>query len=178
MWAVAFIVLLVSANALFVAAEFSTVASRKTRLAGMAERGDKTAGWLLAVVSDSVRLDRYVAAAQLGITLSSLVLGFYGQTRLAVQLEPYAVRAGLPAGSVTALTATGVLLVLTGLQVVFGELLPKSLGLQYPESLARLASYPMRAARTRPMAHKVNASRKISTVRMATSFCGTPPVPL
>ena len=103
MWAVAFIVLLVSANALFVAAEFSTVASRKTRLAGMAERGDKTAGWLLAVVSDSVRLDRYVAAAQLGITLSSLVLGFYGQTRLAVQLEPYAVRAGLPAGSVTAI---------------------------------------------------------------------------
>ncbi|MGE0490044.1 MAG: hemolysin family protein [Vulcanimicrobiota bacterium] len=146
MWAVAFIVLLVSANALFVAAEFSTVASRKTRLASMAERGDKTAGWLLGVVGDSVRLDRYVAAAQLGITLSSLVLGFYGQTRLAVRLEPYAQAAGLPEGSVTAATATAVLLVLTGLQVIFGELLPKSLGLQFPEQLARLASYPMRAA--------------------------------
>lgn len=146
MWAVAFIVLLVSANALFVAAEFSTVASRKTRLASLAEQGDKTAGWLLGVVGDSVRLDRYVAAAQLGITLSSLVLGFYGQTRLAVRFEPYAVAAGLPEGSVTAVTATAVLLVLTGLQVIFGELLPKSLGLQFPEQLARLASYPMRAA--------------------------------
>lgn len=129
--------LLVAINALYVAAEFSAVAVQKSRLAPLADGGHPRAAALLAVLEDGAQLDRYIAGCQIGITLSSLVAGAYGQATIAVELGPV-LAAGFELGAATAQSAAFVvvLLVLTTLQVVLGELVPKSLALQFPERTA------------------------------------------
>ena len=87
--AIIILAILIFINALFVAAEFATVSSRRTRVSQMAGSGNRFARMLLPVVEDSQNLDRFVAACQIGITASSLVLGAYGQN---VFTEPLAIR--------------------------------------------------------------------------------------
>ena len=82
------ILILVAVNALYVAAEFATVGSRRSRVQEAAEGGDRAAGALLEILRDSRRLDTYVAACQIGIALSSLVAGAYGQAQLTPLLTP------------------------------------------------------------------------------------------
>jgi len=138
------VVLLVVVNALYVAAEFATVAVRRIRLEAMADRGDAVARRLLPHVSDATALDRYVAACQIGITLSSLVLGAVGQGRLAALLAPPMQRWwGLDAVAANSASATLILLALTGLQVVLGELVPKAVALRFPERVALALTLPM-----------------------------------
>lgn len=156
----AVIAILIFFNALYVAGEFATVASRKTRVTQLAARGNPLARMLLPIMENSRMLDRYVAACQLGITLSSLILGAFGeryiadfiQEPLARLLElggPVLAQANL-AQAETASTAarsisiTLVLLSLTTLQVVVGELLPKSIAVQYPERVAMAVVAPVR----------------------------------
>ena len=132
---------MVAANALYVAAEFATVGSRKSRVQEAAEAGNKTAAALLAILREPKRLDHYVAGCQVGITLSSLVAGAYGQAQLTPVLVPYL---GAIGGQAAALIV--VLLLVTVLQVVLGELLPKTIALRYPERLAMATMLPMRAS--------------------------------
>ena len=82
------IAVMVLANALYVTAEFATVSSRKTRLVQLAGSGNRLASLLLPYVENPKALDNYIAACQVGITLSSLVLGAYGQSTVAVLLAP------------------------------------------------------------------------------------------
>ena len=82
------ITLLVLINALYVAAEFATVSARRTRINQIAKDGNILARQLLPIINDINRLDRYVAACQVGITATSLLLGAYGQNILAVRIEP------------------------------------------------------------------------------------------
>lgn len=141
---IAVIVLLIAINGFYVAAEFSTVSAQRSRLAQMASEGNRGAVRVLKILEDAHHLDAYIAACQLGITLSSLVLGFYGQARLALLLEPQLARLGGSAGVIAqSFSATVILLLLTILQVVFGELTPKNVGLQYPEKLAIATSMLM-----------------------------------
>ncbi|HEX6560046.1 MAG TPA: CNNM domain-containing protein, partial [Longimicrobiales bacterium] len=77
------IFVLILINALYVAAEFSSVSVRRSRVRQRAEEGNALARRLLPYIDDPHRLDRYIAACQIGITVSSLVLGAYGQARLA-----------------------------------------------------------------------------------------------
>ena len=137
---------LIAANALYVAAEFAAVSVRRSRIHELARSGSAPARLLLPVLQDSSALDRYVAACQIGITVSSLVLGAYAQATIAVALVPlFAAWGELPEiGAADWLAATVVLVVLTALQVVFGELVPKSLALQYPAPVALATVYPMR----------------------------------
>ena len=80
---IAILTLLIFFNALYVAAEFSTVSARRTRVSQMAGSGNRLAKLLMPILEKSQALDRYVAACQLGITASSLVLGAYGQSAVA-----------------------------------------------------------------------------------------------
>ena len=148
LWITTTILVLISINALYVAAEFATVASRKTLLVQMADEGHAMARLLLPIMQDTKALDRYVAACQIGITISSLVLGAYGQNMLAgLLVEPLtAVSASLGAFSAEALATVIVLIVITGLQVILGELLPKSIAIQYPEQVAAGLAVPMRVS--------------------------------
>jgi CBS domain containing-hemolysin-like protein len=133
------VLVMVAFNALFVAAEFATVGSRRSRVQQTAEGGNRSAAHLLDIMRDPKRLDAYVAACQIGITISSLVAGAYGQAQLTPLLEP---RLGSIGGRTAAVVI--VLVLITGLQVVLGELLPKTAALRYPERLAIAAMPPMR----------------------------------
>lgn len=133
-------------NGLYVAAEFATVASRRTRISQLAAEGNRSAQLLLPIVENSKQLDRYVAACQLGITLSSLVLGAYGQNVLESIVSGWLAQINLPNAAELAVSSSWiiVLVFITGLQVVLGELLPKSLAVQRPEEWSLRVTVPMK----------------------------------
>ena len=128
-------------TSLYVAAEFASVAVRVVRIQALAEEGNSTAQKLLPHLKDAHSLDRYVAACQIGITISSLVLGAYGKGQMAIYLKPYL--ANVPGVNVDQLTTVIVLIGLTIFHVVLGELVPKAVALRYPERLALALTYPM-----------------------------------
>jgi CBS domain containing-hemolysin-like protein len=143
--AAAIIGALILLTALYVAAEFAAVGARRSRLRRLAEDGDLLAARLLPVLDDPRELDRYIAASQVGITLSSLILGAYAQASIAPRVAPLFERAfsmePRPAESTAAVV---VLLALTTLAMILGELVPKSLALHDPTRTARYTVLPMR----------------------------------
>lgn len=139
------IVLLIAVNALYVAGEFAAVSARKSRITQYAQEGNRLAQLLLHVLEDHRRLDSYIAASQVGITISSVVLGIYGQQQIAPRIEPlFSELPFVGEAAAAGVSATMVLILLTTLQVVLGELVPKSLALQYPERVALFTTLPMR----------------------------------
>lgn len=148
------VLVMVGFNALYVAAEFAAVGSRRSRVQENAESGSGTAASLLAILEDPKRLDNYVAACQIGITLSSLVAGAYGQAQLTPLLDDWLGSAGSTVSIII------VLISITSLQVVLGELLPKTVALRYPEVLAMGTLTPMRLSQWlfRPLVAVFNGS--------------------
>lgn len=146
MWIVAPVIFaLILVNAFYVAAEFSTVSVRPSRIRQWSQEGHKIAARLLPVLEEPQRLDRYVAACQIGITWSSLVAGAYGQATIAPALIPVVMDlTGVPSLTAASIAAALTLMVVSGLQVVFGELIPKSVALQYPDRLSFYTYFPMR----------------------------------
>ena len=138
------IVLLILLTALYVAAEFGAVGVRRSRLRRLAEDGNPLAARMLPVVEDPAALDRYIAVSQIGITLSSLILGAYGQAALAPTVVPLLEGfGGLDPETAASTAAISILLVLTCLAVIIGELVPKSLALQNPTRVAIATVLPM-----------------------------------
>ena len=120
---IGFLILL---TALYVAAEFAAVGVRRSRLRRMAEDGHPLACRLLPTLEDPEELDRYIAVSQVGITLSSLILGAYGQAVLAPRLEPLLMSVfRLPPERADSTAALVILLSLTIAHMVLGELVPK-----------------------------------------------------
>lgn len=135
---------LIAVNGIFVAAEFAMIAVRKTRMSQLVSEGNRVAASVLRILESPVRQDRYISTAQLGITAASLGLGMYAEEAFAeLLLGPLEDLAGL--GEVAAHGVAGVvaLALLTYLHVVVGEMVPKSLALQHPESTALGISRPM-----------------------------------
>jgi putative hemolysin len=142
------IVLLILLTALYVAAEFAAVGVRRSKLRRLAEDGNGLAARLVPVVEDPAELDRYIAVSQIGITLSSLILGAYGQATLAPVFAPVLVRlAGMDETTAASTAAIGILIFLTVLAVILGELVPKSLALQDPTRTAIATVLPMQWSR-------------------------------
>lgn len=142
--AAAVITFLILLTALYVAAEFAAVGARRSRLRRLAEDGNALAARLLPVVEDPRELDRYIAVSQIGITLSSLLLGAYGQAVLAPRLAPVLTRTlELEPRTAESTSAIVVLLVLTTLSMIVGELMPKSIALHDPTRMALWTVLPM-----------------------------------
>jgi putative hemolysin len=138
------ILLLILVTALYVAAEFAAVGARRSRLRRLAEDGNTLAARILPVVEDAHELDRYIAVSQIGITLSSLILGAYGQAALGPRLAPLLEQlGGLDPDAAKSTAAVLILLVLTVLAMIVGELVPKSLALQNPTQTALATVLPM-----------------------------------
>ncbi len=139
------IAVLVALTGLYVAAEFAAVSVRRSRIRQRAEQGDAQARRLLPILDDGRRLDDYIAVSQVGITLTSLVVGAYSQATIAVQLRPLFEQVGGLGPAAARSTATVVVLVvLTIFSMVLGELVPKSLALQYPTRTALATVLPMK----------------------------------
>lgn len=138
------ITLLILLTALFVAAEFAVVGARRSRLRRLAEDGNALAARVLPVLEDPHALDRYIAASQVGITLSSLILGAYAQASIAPRVAPLIQRiGGLEVATAQSTSAVIVLLILTTLAMIVGELVPKSIALQDPTRTAMWTVVPM-----------------------------------
>ena len=141
--AVLVVAALILVNAVYVAAEFAAVSARRSRIKQLAEEGNPLASWLVPILEKPELLDRYIAACQIGITVSGLVLGAYAEASIAGSLSPLLARAGLQPTTAETTSIVLVLLLLTIAQVVFAELVPKALALQYPTHSALYAVIPM-----------------------------------
>jgi CBS domain containing-hemolysin-like protein len=136
---------LIGLNGLYVAAEFSVISLPKIRLEQDAAKGDVGARRYLEVISNSMSQDRFIAVAQMGITLASLGLGMYGEHAAASLLVPYfEAWGGLGEAAAHSLATLAALLFLTYWHIVAGEMVPKSLALLHPIATAKVLWWPMR----------------------------------
>jgi putative hemolysin len=140
-WRLAAVLALVFANGFFVAAEFAIVTVRKTRIDQLIAEGHRGARAVRRAVSDP---DSYIAATQLGITMASIGLGWIGEPALASMLFP--VLAFLP-GPIKVTTAHSIAVaiafaLITALHIVLGELAPKTIAMERPESTALIVVKP------------------------------------
>jgi len=135
------VLLLTLGTALYVAAEFSLVAVDRTQLERAARSGDHAAGRVLAAVRT---LSFQLSGAQLGITVTTLVVGFIAEPSLSVLLEPALGAVGLPEGATRPVTIVIALVFATVLQMVLGELIPKNLAIARPDQVARAIAGPQR----------------------------------
>ncbi|MBA3533926.1 MAG: HlyC/CorC family transporter [Ardenticatenales bacterium] len=143
------IALLLLLNALFVAAEFAIIGVRPSRVEQLAQEGNRTAIGIREVVRTPGKQDRYIATAQLGITLASLGLGMYGEPVIAHILEgPLHDQFGLSGTIVHTISFIVALSIMTYLHVVIGEMVPKSLALQNAERTVLLLALPMAIMQT------------------------------
>ncbi|HEX8774393.1 MAG TPA: hemolysin family protein [Pyrinomonadaceae bacterium] len=134
------VIVLVLANGFFVASEFALVGVRRSRIATLAQGGDRTAARLLGLVDN---LNAYISATQLGITLASLGLGWLGEPAIAHLLEkvPYIDR--LPPALMETIAFGVAFTIITFLHIVIGELAPKTLALERAEKVAMAIAWPM-----------------------------------
>ncbi|WP_378953792.1 hemolysin family protein [Pelosinus sp. sgz500959] len=133
--------LLVLLNGFFVVAEFSLVKIRKTRLEELVHQGNNNARLALKIVSS---LDTYLSAIQLGITLSSLALGWIGEPAVSSIIEPILIK--YVSSSELMLHTVSIAIsftFITLLHVVVGELIPKSFAIQRTERMVLLAAWPL-----------------------------------
>ena len=131
---VGLVVVLIAANAVFVAAEFSLVTVDRATLEQRAGEGDKRAGSVLAAVRS---LSTQLSGAQLGITVTSLVVGFIAEPSFAALLRGPIGLTGLPDAAVAAIAFTTAFVLATGAQMVFGELVPKNCAIAQPMRVGR-----------------------------------------
>jgi magnesium and cobalt exporter, CNNM family len=123
---------LILLNAFFVAAEYGLVTARSSRIQELAQRGSRRAYQVLKIVKEP---PRFIAAMQLGVTLTSLAIGAVGEPVLANVFDPLLA---------TTLAVLFAFLIITFLHVVIGELVPKGLALSNPERIALAVSAPVR----------------------------------
>src|SRR5436309_1448027 len=138
---------LILLNAFFVAAEFAIVRVRTTRVAELARAGDWRAK---AVAAAQRRLDAFLSATQLGVTLTSLGLGWIGEPAFQHLLEPVFAALGITSARVIENTSIAVAFALiTFLHIVLGELVPKSYTIRRTERVALWVALPIRVFQRR-----------------------------
>lgn len=139
------ILILILINGLFVAAEFAIIGVRPTRVEQLAAEGNRAARWIQGILDDRRKTNRYIATAQLGITLASLGLGMYAEPAIAHLIEdPLHDWFGMEGAIVHTISFVVALVVITYLHVVAGEMVPKSLALQNAERTVLTLANPMR----------------------------------
>lgn len=150
-------VVLTAGTALFVAAEFSLVAIDRPTVQRAIDEGDSRA----RVVLQSIKqLSTQLSAAQVGITITTLVVGYLAQPSIGALLAGPLAALGLGAGAVEAVSSTLALVIATIFSMVFGELLPQFLGISAPLPTAKVVALPVRvfAVVARPLIVLLNGS--------------------
>jgi len=135
-------ILLLAANAFFVAAEFALVKLKSFRLDALADEGGKSAKLTVQIHGN---LEPYLAACQLGITMASLGLGWVGEPTVAAILEPLLHPLGLSDAAVQTIAFLSGFIIFSSLHIVVGEQVPKTFAIRRPEAVALWIAYPLRA---------------------------------
>jgi putative hemolysin len=131
---------LILINGLFVMSEIALVSARKSRLENMASRGDSQSRVALDLANNP---DLFLSAAQIGITLISILTGVYSGERFSKYLVEYVVKIDAVKEYAGTISTTIIVVIVTFLSIIFGELIPKRIGLQKSERIARLVAQPM-----------------------------------
>jgi putative hemolysin len=135
------IALLTLLNGLFAMSEMALASSRRARLAAMAEAGDKGAQTALRLMENP---NQFLSTVQVGITSIAILSGIVGEAAFSADLAQWLRGHGAPArGAGIAATAI-VVVIITFITILFGELVPKRIGQLYPETVSRWAARPMR----------------------------------
>jgi putative hemolysin len=142
LWRLAGLLALVLANGFFVAAEFSIVTVRRTRIDQLIAEGHLAARAVRRAVTAP---DRYIAATQLGITMASLGLGWIGEPALASLIEPSLgfMPAHLAVATAHSIAVAVAFTMITGVEIIFGELTPKWIALEAAEATALWVVKPL-----------------------------------
>lgn len=151
------IALLTLLNGVFAMSELALASSRKSRLASMAEEGDKGAASALLLLENPTQ---FLSSVQVGITSIGMLNGIIGEAAFSDELAAWLQTIGVPE-SASGITATAVVVtVITFITIVFGELVPKRIGQLYPETVSRLIARPMTwvASAAKPFVRLLSAS--------------------
>ena len=134
------ILLAILLNGLYVAAEFSLARCRHSKVENMAANGGLADKLLLRAIN---RLNDYISAAQVGITIASLVLGAFAESFFSHIIDPFLILINTPEFALHPISFILAMAFATYLHVVIGEFIPKTLALQYPEQIALATIVPL-----------------------------------
>jgi putative hemolysin len=133
---------LILMNGLFVMSEIALVSARKSRLEMMAEKGDKKAENALKLAHNP---ELFLSAAQIGITLIAILTGVYSGERFSAYLQPYVEKIEFFRPYADTIATSIIVIIVTFLSIIFGELIPKRIALLNAEKIAKKAAGPMYA---------------------------------
>ena len=140
MYEIFILLLLIFLNALFVIAEISLVSARKGRLESQANKGDVRSKEALLLAENP---ERFLSTAQIGITLISILTGVYSGEKFSKHLQPFFEQFDFLAPYSATIATAIVVIIVTFLSIIFGELIPKKFGLLRAEKIARIVAGPM-----------------------------------
>lgn len=166
---VVIILILIVVNGLFVMSEIALVSARKSRLESLANKGDKKAQIALRL---SENPEVFLSAAQIGITLIAILTGYYSAEKFNVKLQPYIEQIEIFHKYARTISTAIIVTIVTFLTILFGELIPKRIGMIYAETIARGVAKPMRffATFTHPivwiLTHLTNFFFRLFNVRL------------
>jgi len=132
---------LIFLNGLFVMAEIALVSARKTRLENLADNGDEKARSALKLAE---KPELFLSTAQIFITLIAILTGFYSGEKFSADLQPYLEKIPYLRHYAANISTALILVFVTLLSIIFGELIPKRIGLLRAEQIARLVARPVR----------------------------------
>src|SRR6516164_3460238 len=131
---------LIFCNGLFVMAEIALVSARKSRLEHLAESGDERARQALELTE---KPELFLSTAQVGITLIAILTGLYSGEKFSANLKPYLERITFLKHYSGSISTAIIVILVTFLSIIFGELIPKRIGLLLAEKIARIVARPM-----------------------------------
>jgi putative hemolysin len=131
---------LILINAVFTMSEIALVSARKGRLESQAEKGDDNARAALQLANNP---EIFLSAAQIGITLVAILIGVYSGDRFSEQLKPTIAKIDFLAPYAGTIATTIIVIIVTFLSIIFGELIPKRIGLLRAEKIAKVVAKPM-----------------------------------
>ena len=146
---------LIFLNGLFVMSEIALVSARKSRLEHQAEKGDEHARKALDLSNNP---EKFLSAAQIGITLIAILTGVYSGERFGKSLQPLIEKIEVLRPYADTISTTIIVIIVTFLSIIFGELIPKQIGLLRAERIAKLVAAPMNifASITHPIVWLLN----------------------
>ncbi len=136
------LLVLIFINGLFVMSEIALVSVRKSRLENQAEKGDLKAAKALELANSP---EKFLSAAQIGITLIAILTGVYSGERFGRQLQPLIEQITFLKPYANTVSTTLIVIIVTFLSIIFGELIPKQIGLLRAERIAKVIAGPMNA---------------------------------
>jgi len=131
---------LIFINALFVMSEIALVSARKGRLESMGNKGDEKAKAALDLAENP---EKFLSTAQIGITLVAILTGLYSGEKFSAQLIPFVEKISFLKEYAKTISTVLIVILVTFLSIVFGELIPKRIGMLRAEKIARLVAIPM-----------------------------------